>query len=193
MSKLESKRNLGIAAEHYRRFIEAMGLDSALESAEKTAQRATELIAMWTSSVNETSPTLSTMPAPANSGWIGIEHIQFYSYCEHDMVPFFGIADLIFLPNEKIAGFGGFARFIDYYSRKPQIQEQLCQEIADAIDLHLQPKALLLRLSSRQLCLEMRGRGAGILCTSYAERGLCSSDPQYLRIAQERLGKASIH
>lgn len=179
--------------ELYRLFLQEMGLSTALSDAALTAHKATDLLALWTSSVLAAPPVLSTLPAPKQSGWVGIEHIQFYSFCEHDMVPFFGMVDMVFLPHEKIAGFGGFARIIDYYSRKPQIQERLVQEIADAIVEHLSPQALLVRLSSRQLCLEMRGRGAGILCTSFAERGLCLTDPQVRRLAQDRLERPNLH
>ena len=180
-------RDLEAAAGFYRQFLEAMGLDDSFTDVEHSARRAAQLMGDWTSSVHRDEPVLSSFEAPEGESWIAIENIQFYSFCEHDLVPFFGTVGLAFLPGSKIAGFGGFARLVDYYSRKPQLQERLTQEIANAIDLDLEPRALLLRLTSRQLCLEMRGRGAGIMCTTYAERGLCATNAGVRQLAQTRL------
>jgi len=82
---------------------------------------------------------------------------DFYSYCEHHMVPFFGQYWFAYIPDKKIMGISKVARIVDYYSAKLQIQERLVKEILDAIEKEVDPKGLALVMKGEHLCKTMRG------------------------------------
>lgn len=82
---------------------------------------------------------------------------DFYSYCEHHMVPFFGQYWFAYIPDKKIMGISKVARIVDYYSAKLQIQERLVKEILDAIEKEVEPKGLALVMKGEHLCKTMRG------------------------------------
>lgn len=91
-------------------------------------------------------------------GMVGIRDIPFHSICEHHMLPFLGIAHIVYIPNKyKIAGFSKFARVLDILSRKLQIQERLCNEVADALIKKLEPQGLAVFLEAEHLCMTIRG------------------------------------
>lgn len=162
---------LDAAAQHYAAFLQALGLSGDVD----TARRVTEMLASWTSSAtrNLQPPALSLFEAPAEPDWVLLTHIPFHAFCEHHMVPFFGHIDLAYLPGRHIAGFSGFPRVIDHLCRKPQLQERLAAELADNLTLALAPQGLLIRITARQLCMELRGKGHAVPCTSLATRGVC--------------------
>lgn len=86
-----------------------------------------------------------------------IDSGYFYSSCEHHMVPFFGTYTFAYIPKDKIIGLSKVARVVDYCSAKLQVQERLTKEIADMIELPLDPLGIAVVLKGRHLCKEMRG------------------------------------
>jgi GTP cyclohydrolase I len=82
---------------------------------------------------------------------------DYYSTCEHHMVPFFGHYHFAYIPDKKIIGLSKIARIVDYYSAKLQIQERLVKEICDEIQSACQPLGLGMVMTGRHLCKEMRG------------------------------------
>lgn len=82
---------------------------------------------------------------------------NFFSYCEHHMVPFFGKYYFAYIPNKKIIGLSKVARIVDFYSARLQIQERLVKDVVDELEKVLQPKGLALVIKARHLCKEMRG------------------------------------
>ncbi|MEL6177842.1 MAG: GTP cyclohydrolase I [Myxococcota bacterium] len=163
------------AARHYEAFLGTFGV---LERDELAAagRRMAELMEDWTRAARQATPTMSLFPAPPNADWVAMDGIAFHGLCEHHLLPFFGTIDVAILPGEVVAGFSSIVRVIEHLCRKPQLQEGLVEAIADALDEALAPRGLWVRLSARQLCMEMRGRGTGVRCISVAARGICRED-----------------
>lgn len=83
--------------------------------------------------------------------------IPVYSHCEHHLAPFFGIAHVAYLPNERIVGLSKLSRLVDVFARRLQVQERLTCQIADALEAHLNPRGVAVMLRCRHLCMESRG------------------------------------
>ncbi len=83
--------------------------------------------------------------------------VPFYSVCEHHLLPFFGLAHLAYVPNKKIAGLSKLARALDLASRRPQVQERLTGQVADAIFSALHPDGVVVEVEAEHLCMSMRG------------------------------------
>ena len=83
--------------------------------------------------------------------------ITFYSVCEHHLLPFYGKAHIGYIPNGKVVGLSKLARTVDVYARRPQIQERLTVQIADALERVLAPKGIMVMLEAEHTCMTMRG------------------------------------
>jgi len=86
-----------------------------------------------------------------------IQRLQFYSMCEHHLLPFFGQASLVYVPDRHIAGISKIARALDTASRRLQVQERLTAQLADAVVCRVKPLAVACRLEAEHLCMSMRG------------------------------------
>ncbi|NQV05713.1 GTP cyclohydrolase I FolE, partial [bacterium] len=86
-----------------------------------------------------------------------VKDIEFYSLCEHHMLPFFGTASVAYLPNEKIIGLSKIARIVDMFSRRFQVQERLTNQIADAVAQVLDPLGVAVVMEGSHFCMMMRG------------------------------------
>ena len=108
-----------------------------------------------------------------------VRDIELYSTCEHHLVPFFGRAHVAYIPNEKgqITGLSKLARLVDVYARRPQVQERMTSQIADALMRVLEPRGALVVIEAEHLCMSMRGvRKPGALTVTSAVRGLFRTD-----------------
>ena len=86
-----------------------------------------------------------------------IKNIELYSMCEHHLLPFLGKCHIGYLPNKKVLGLSKFARIVDYYARRLQIQERLTGEIANCIEEITQPRGVAVVIEAQHLCMMMRG------------------------------------
>ena len=104
---------------------------------------------------------------------IVIKNIEFYSMCEHHLLPFFGAISIGYIPEKKIAGIGDFAKLIEMYARRLQTQENLTFEIIESLMQELSPKGAMLVCEATHLCMAMRGmeKKSSTLLTS-AVRGI---------------------
>lgn len=83
--------------------------------------------------------------------------ITFYSVCEHHLLPFYGKAHVAYIPNGKVAGLSELARTVEVFARRPQIQENMTAQIAEALETHLKPKGVMVMLEAEHMCMTMRG------------------------------------
>ena len=107
-----------------------------------------------------------------------LRDVAFYSVCEHHLLPFFGKAHLAYLPNGKIAGISKLARSLEVAARRPQVQERLTRQWADAVFDALNPLALVARVEAEHLCMSMRGvRKPGSRVITVATRNVAEGEP----------------
>lgn len=109
--------------------------------------------------------------------------INFFSLCEHHLTPFFGVAHIGYIPNGKIVGISKFARLVDIFAHRLQVQERMTAQIADALfdsfEQRYKPSGLGVVLQARHLCMESRGvQKLGTTTTTSALRGIFLSDPE---------------
>jgi GTP cyclohydrolase I len=104
-----------------------------------------------------------------------VREIPVFSMCEHHLLPWFGEAHVAYIPNSdgRITGLSKLARLLDGYSRRPQVQERLTTQIADAVERTLQPRGAMVVIQAEHLCMSMRGvRKPGARTMTSAVRGL---------------------
>jgi len=116
----------------------------------------------------------------ANGSDLIIERdIPFYSMCEHHFLPFFGKAYIGYIPKGRVAGLSKLARVVDTYARRPQIQEQLTDQIADALMTHLDCEGVIVILKAEHMCMSMRGvKKGGTQTVTISRKGVCAIDPE---------------
>lgn len=92
-----------------------------------------------------------------NSEMVIEKDITFYSICEHHLMPFFGKAHIAYIPDGRVVGLSKLARTVEVFARRPQIQERLTGQIADAVMETLRPKGVMVYLEAEHMCMTMRG------------------------------------
>jgi GTP cyclohydrolase I len=106
-----------------------------------------------------------------------VKGVEFYSMCEHHMLPFFGKATVAYLPNKQIIGLSKIARIVDLYARRLQVQERLTNQVADAVERILDPHGVAVTIEGKHLCMMMRGvQKQDSSMTTSAMRGTFKSD-----------------
>lgn len=101
-----------------------------------------------------------------------VKDIGFNSHCEHHMMPFFGKAHVAYIPTDRVVGLSKLARLVEVYARRLQVQERMTEQIAVAVEEHLQPAGVGVMVKARHLCMEARGvRKSGAQTTTTSLRG----------------------
>jgi GTP cyclohydrolase IA len=154
-------------ASRFRETMEALGLDLSDPNLADTPSRVARAYRELFAGLEAPEPTLRTFPRPqGRSGPVIVGNIPFYSLCAHHFLPFFGQAHIAYLPHERLLGLSKFARVVDFYARRPQIQERLTSQIADLLHNRLRPEGVLVQLEARHFCMEMRGVMKADACTT---------------------------
>jgi GTP cyclohydrolase I len=119
-------------------------------------------------------PDLRTFPNEERySQMVAVTGIPFHSLCAHHFLPFFGTAHVAYLPGERIVGLSKLARAVEFYARRPQVQERLTEQVVDLLVDRLRPAGAMVVLQARHFCMEMRGVAkAGAMTTTSAIRGV---------------------
>jgi GTP cyclohydrolase I len=110
-----------------------------------------------------------------------VKDIPLYSMCEHHLLPWHGTAAIGYIPGPdgRITGLSKLARLVDLYARRPQVQERLTSQVADALRKGLEPQGVIVVIQAEHLCMAMRGiRKPGALTVTSAVRGIFQSDPR---------------
>lgn len=112
---------------------------------------------------------------------VTLTNMEFYSLCEHHMIPFFGKVHIGYLPNGKILGLSKFPRLIEILSHRLQTQENLTNQIANLIEKNLKPVGLIVSIEAEHLCISMRGvRNASCITKTTTIRGVMQSESKFI-------------
>lgn len=114
----------------------------------------------------------------SNNEMVLVKNIEFYSLCEHHLLPIIGRAHVAYIPNGKVVGLSKIPRMVNVYARRLQIQEQLTEQIATSLQEVIKPQGVGVVLQARHLCIEMRGvEKINSTTTTSALRGIFLKDP----------------
>lgn len=107
--------------------------------------------------------------------------ITFYSTCEHHFMPFYGKAHVAYIPDGRVVGLSKLARTVEIYAKRPQLQEQLTAQVADALMEYLKPKGAMVMIEAEHLCMTMRGvKKPGSKTVTFVCRGVFEEDERLL-------------
>ena len=158
-STLRNQAAVARLAEHYRAILEIIGEDPEREGLKKTPERAAR--AMWYATrgyrQNVDEVIHEALFKVRDSQLVIVRNVEFYSLCEHHILPFFGHVSIGYLPGEKIVGLSKVARIVDMFARRLQVQERLTAELAEVLSDSLGARGVIVRVEARHLCMAMRG------------------------------------
>jgi GTP cyclohydrolase I len=158
-----------------REILLAIGEDPGRDGLAETPARVARAYAEQFSGLSQRpEDVLTTLFDADHDELILVRDIEVYSTCEHHLAPFFGFAHVGYIPNEKgqITGLSKLARLVDVYARRPQVQERMTSQIADALMGVLEPRGALVVIEAEHLCMSMRGvRKPGAKTVTSAVRG----------------------
>jgi len=159
--------------------MEHVGEDPTREGLLKTPSRVRKAYEFIFGGYNQDAKEIleSALFTSSNDEMVLIKDIEFYSTCEHHLLPIIGRAHVAYIPDGKVVGLSKIPRVVDVFARRMQIQEQLTEQIADAIMETINPKGVAVVLQARHMCMEMRGvEKINSTTTSSALRGLFKKD-----------------
>lgn len=154
--------------------LEGIGEDVTREGLKDTPERIARMYEEIYGGMDEDAKEhLSRTFTAENNEMIIEKDIVFYSTCEHHLMPFYGKAHIAYIPDGKVVGISKLARTVEVYARRPQIQEQLTAQIADAIMEYLKPKGVMVVLQAEHMCMTMRGvKKPGTQTVTMVSRGV---------------------
>ena len=144
--------------EAVRLFLEGIGEDVNREGLLETPARVARMCRqIYGGLMKDPEEHLRKQFASESSQIVLEKDITFYSTCEHHLLPFWGKAHVAYLPDGKVAGLSKLARTVEVFARRPQIQENLTAQIADAVETYLNPRGVMVMLEAEHMCMSMRG------------------------------------
>lgn len=177
--------NTEALAKIYREVLERVGEDPNREGLIKTPMRVAKSMQFLTRGYNQDLNTIlnGAIFGDADSNMVVLRDIEFFSLCEHHMLPFFGRCHVAYIPRDKIVGVSKIARIVDMFARRLQVQERLTTQIADAIEEVLEPRGVGVVAEGMHLCMIMRGvEKQRSRMTTSAMRGAFLSAPTRLEM-----------
>ena len=163
-----------------RTLIEAHDPDPDREGLRETPKRVAQALQFWTQgySQNPRDVLKEFEDGAQNYDELVFEgNLPLFSLCEHHLTPFFGVAHIGYIPNKKIVGLSKLGRLLDIFAQRFQVQERLTSQVANALNEHLNPKAVGVVIRARHLCMESRGiRKVGTITFTSTVTGLFKQD-----------------
>jgi len=138
--------------------LKSLGEDVGREGIERTPQRfAKAMLEICGGYQLSAQAAVGEGVFKAEGGLVSVRDIEFFSLCEHHMLPFWGRASIAYLPNEKILGLSKLPRLVDVFARRLQVQERLTRQVAEAIIETVAPHAVAVKITGSHMCMMMRG------------------------------------
>ena len=156
-------------------FLDILGEDSNRNGLRDTPKRVARA---WIELTTPPEFSLTTFDSNGYDEMIISKNIQYYTFCEHHLLPFFGTVHIGYIPNGTIVGLSKLARTVEYYSKRLNTQEYLTNNIAEFLNTKLRPRGIGVIITGRHLCQEMRGiKKRGEMITS-ALKGIFLEEPK---------------
>jgi GTP cyclohydrolase I len=174
----DDERIVGAIAEHMSGIMAELNLDLSDPNYVRTPERVAKMYLEMFHGLREgAEPAVTTFPNDEGYHHMVIEReIPFYSMCAHHFVPFYGHAHIAYIPESEVVGLSKLPRILEFYAKRPQMQERLTEQVAEFLWTRLQPQGVMVVIEARHLCVEMRGvKKSGALTTTSALRG-CFAD-----------------
>ena len=158
--------------------LEGIGEDKTREGLVETPDRIARMYEeIFAGHEQDTKEILEKTFTVDNNEMVIEKDIVFYSTCEHHFMPFYGKAHVAYIPNGKVVGLSKLARTVEVYAKRPQIQEQLTGQVADALMEQLNPKGVIVMMEAEHMCMTMRGvKKPGSKTVTFAMRGAFEED-----------------
>ncbi len=146
-------------AEHYQQIIKLLGEDTQREGLLKTPERVSKAMQFLMQGYEQNPEEIikSAMFTENYRQMVIVKDIDFYSMCEHHMLPFFGKAHVAYIPNKQITGLSKIARIVEVFARRMQVQERMTTQIKECIQKTLNPMGVMVIIEAQHLCMQMRG------------------------------------
>lgn len=163
-----------------RLLLEGIGEDPDREGLAETPERIARMCEEIYGGLDETAEVHLRKTFEAEENQMVLEKdLVFYSTCEHHLLPFFGKAHIAYIPDGRVVGLSKLARTVEVFARRPQIQEQLTGQIADALMRFLQPRGAMVLIEAEHMCMTMRGiKKPGSRTVTMAKRGCFLEYPE---------------
>ena len=148
-----------LLAEKYKEILDILGENSDREGLLKTPQRVAKAMQFFMQGYEQDPEHIlrSAMFTEDYRQMVIVKDIDFYSLCEHHLLPFFGKAHVAYIPNKKITGLSKIARVVEVFARRLQVQERLTTQIKECIQQTLDPMGVIVVIEAQHLCMQMRG------------------------------------
>lgn len=155
----EFREGLDQLASHYKSILELLGEDTEREGLQKTPLRVAKAMQILTRGYEQDANRVLTdaLFEEKYNQMVIVKDIDFFSLCEHHMLPFYGKVHVAYIPNGYITGLSKIARVVDIYSHRLQVQERLTQQIKDCIQQTLRPLGVMVVIEAKHMCMQMRG------------------------------------
>ena len=160
LNDLDTKsQNPRAIAEHVREIIRLVGEDPEREGLRKTPERYEKALKFLTGGYHQNVDHVlnGATFSVAYDEMVVVKDIEFFSLCEHHLLPFFGKAHVAYLPSNKVVGLSKIARLVNMFARRLQIQERMTCQIAKSIEEKIAPQGVGVIIEARHLCMQMRG------------------------------------
>ena len=155
----EVRAGLEQLAVHYKDIIGLLGEDPQREGLQKTPMRVAKAMQILTRGYSQDAHKVLTdaLFEEKYNQMVIVKDIDFFSLCEHHMLPFYGKVHVAYIPNGHITGLSKIARVVDIYSHRLQVQERMTQQIKDCIQQTLHPMGTMVVIEAKHMCMQMRG------------------------------------
>jgi GTP cyclohydrolase I len=155
----EFREGLDELAAHYKEILKLLGEDPEREGLQKTPMRVAKAMQVLTRGYTQDARKVLTdaLFAEKYDQMVIVKDIDFFSMCEHHMLPFYGKAHVAYIPNGHITGLSKIARVVDIFSHRLQVQERLTHQIMECINETLKPQGVMVVVEAKHMCMQMRG------------------------------------